>query len=156
MKCTNCAKLVPDAASFCGYCGHQLKNISQTPEVAAMRRKSVQGKAKSDIPVERILKIIAIVLMVAIAGYSLYGAIYVILYVWTPFMNHVLNLIPPLSILGLIFTIRKQPLIAAASLVALAVASFSNLLFSVPAIAAAVLLLASWLIPRLQSRHKAN
>ena len=71
MKCTNCAKLVPDVVNFCGYCGHQLKNISLAPEVTALRQKSIQGKAKAGMPVDRILKIIAIILMVAAAGFFL-------------------------------------------------------------------------------------
>jgi len=147
MKCTNCAKLVPDVANFCGYCGHQLKNVSQSSEISAARQKSVQGKAVAGMPVERILKIIAIVLMLGVAGYALYGAIYVVLNVWVPFGNHVLNLLPPISILGSIFLVRKQPIIAAAALVALAVASFSNFLFSIPAIIAALVLVLVGLMP---------
>jgi peptidoglycan/LPS O-acetylase OafA/YrhL len=148
MKCTNCTKLIPDAANFCGYCGHQLKNVTQSPAVTAMRQENVGGKiASTGMPIERILKIISIVLMVVSTGYALYGAIYVILYVWAPFLNHVLNFLPPLTIIGMIFVVRKQPLIAAAALVTLAVASFSNYLFSIPAIVAAVLLSIVGLMP---------
>ena len=155
MKCTNCAKLVPDAANYCGYCGHQLKNVPQPPQVAALQRHSKKSKADDGILIERTLKIIAIVLMVAAAGYSLYAAMLGILNVdvYQPTSQHVLNLLPSITIVGMIFLARKQPIIAAAALIALAVPNFSNYLFSISLIVGAFLLAGPGVLKLIQSNN---
>ncbi len=149
MKCTNCAKLVPDAANFCGYCGHQLKTVSLSPAAVASRTRNAPVNFKT-AGVARIIKLIALVLMGLAAAYALYGAVFIIVKVWAPFEQHVLNLLPPILIIAMIFLARKKPLIAAAVMLVPAVLNFSNLLFSIPLIVAVLLLITSWYIARQQ------
>ena len=151
MKCTNCAKLVPDAANFCGYCGHQLKTVSLSPAASRTRNAPVNFKTAG---VARILKLIALVLMGLTAAYALYGAVFIIMKVWAPFEQHVLNLLPPIIIIAMIFLARKKPLLAAAVLLVPAVLNFTNLLFSIPLVVAVLFLIASWYIAREQTNQK--
>lgn len=144
MKCTNCAKLVPDSANFCGYCGHPLKANARADYP---RKDSVgQTQAQKGMPLERILKIIGLVLLAGAGAYALYGAITVILYVWVPIWQHVVNLLLPLSVIGFIFLARKKPIIAAAAAIALIIPNYQNLPFAILLGSAALLLLISGIL----------
>jgi zinc-ribbon domain len=154
MKCTNCAKLVPDVANFCGYCGHPLKTVSLTSTASASRDHNAPVNFKA-AAIARILKLIALVLMGLTATYSIYGAVLAILNVnvYLPIEQHVLNLILPIIIIALIFLARKKALIAAAILILPVALNFQNFLFSIPLILATLLLLACWMITRQQTNQ---